>query len=93
MVELLDPNGQGLVETEHTFMGKPVFTSEDFCKTIPTRVYKRKNKRLKKKWMKRYGSKMIPRTDAEIWHHYVLCHPNTLWRFKNLAFIDPEEQK
>lgn len=82
-----------MVVTEYEILGKPVFLSEKFCNYVPNKMFKKKNKRLIKKWAKRYGVKAIPRTDADIYEVFVLCHPNSAWRFEQMEFIDPGEQE
>lgn len=68
------------------FLGRPVYTSEEFCYFAPKRFYKRaKNKRLFHKWCNRYGVVVTPRTDADIYHYSILCHTGTLCRFEDLG--------
>lgn len=83
--------GKDVVETDVYFMGKPVWTSTKFAYRVPLKFYKRgRNKRLIKKWIKKYGCWHKPRTDAVIYSHLILCHPDTLWRFNIENFVAPE---
>ena len=83
--------GKDVAKTDIYFMGKPVWTSEKFVYLYPKKFYGRgRNKRLIKKWFKRYGTTSKPRTDAVIFSHLILCHPDTLWRFETQNFIAPE---
>jgi len=78
--------------TDKTFMGMPVYTSSYFCTVQPRKYHKRlRNKRLFKKWSKRYGCFMEPREDADICGAFVLCHPSVLWRFGIQNFVSVEE--
>ena len=85
-------------ETATVFLGKPVMVSARFCMVRPRRHWKNKKKRLLKKWMKRYGTVVEARTDADIYPRFILCHPSTLWRFEVKNFMDvigdtvPEEE-
>lgn len=80
--------GEDVTVTSVWFMGKPVATSPKFAYSVPIKFFKRKNKRLIKKWSKRYGVSITPRTDAVILPLFILCHPNTLWRFDPKNFAD-----
>lgn len=71
------------------FMGLPVLTSEYFCFVRPCKFRKRfYNKRLWKKWLKRYGGNWEPREDADICGSFILCHPSVVWRFELRNFVD-----
>jgi hypothetical protein len=79
------------VKTDKMFMGMPIYTSIFFCKARPYKFHKRvRNNRLFKKWGKRYGYSMEPRTDANICGTFILCHPSILWRFEVKEFVPVE---
>lgn len=78
--------GPSCVCSDCVFMGKRVFTSEYFCYFLLRKYHKKRSNRLLKKWRKRYGELKIPRNDAEIYSYIVICHPETLWRFKEDFF-------
>lgn len=67
------------------FLGRPIYSSEFFEHRFPKKHYKGRSKRLRNKWMNRYGYYSFPRKDAIITAGGILCHPNTLWRFTFLG--------
>lgn len=85
-------NPDYLVFSNIIFFGRPVYTTIQFCYYSPQKFFKRRhNKRLIKKWCKRYGTTHKPRTDANIYDKMVVCHPDTLWRFKPENFASDTE--
>jgi hypothetical protein len=73
------------------FLGLKIVTSEHCLDYEDIQVKKHKRKRINKKWIKRFGYKIIskPSSRVIIFNNTIICHPDMLNNFKDNS-IDKE---
>ena len=66
------------------FLGYKIIVSESCCDYVQVRRHKKK--RINKKWLKRYGKKLVPKKDIVIVNYgvdkFIFCHPKYWDRFQ-----------